>query len=285
VYGLRVPPCGVVGHPAEALLSAILVIAYNFPKVYPGLAPSAVHAIFDGTTNRGREFLAQGLEAPGASAVVCPVADLCPAADTDTVGDDRRKKSGAHRYRQLVALRTEVAAWTALEGAIREPLSIYAPPASGGMFNVRFSLRPRYRGEARNALAAVLACPADIKQAFAVDDDIDVFSNEQTEWALATHFQAERDLLLMTGMRAFPLDPSLDGTQLGSKVGFDLTMPFGAKGSPEFSVPSVPHMGATPGHGTVEAALASGSKTFFEIMKAIGSRDGREILGSFDDLR
>lgn len=186
---------------------------------------------------------------------------------------------------QLVALRTEAAAWTALEGAIREPLSIYAPPASGGMFNVRFSLRPRYRGEARNALAAVLACPADIKQAFAVDDDIDVFSNEQMEWALATRFQAERDLLLMTGMRAFPLDPSLDGAQLGSKVGFDLTMPFSAKGSPEFSVPSVPHMDVTPQRGTVEAALASGSKTFFEIMKAIGSRDGREILGSFDDLR
>jgi 2,5-furandicarboxylate decarboxylase 1 len=35
----------------------------------------------------------------------------------------------------------------------------------------------------------------------------------------------------------------------------------------------------------VEEALTSGLKTFFEIMNAIGSRDGREILEAFDDLR
>ena len=187
---------------------------------------------------------------------------------------------------QLTALRTEAAVWTALEGAIREPVSVHASAASGGMFNVRFSLRPRYPGEARNALAAVLACPADVKQAFAVDDDIDVRSDQQMEWALATRFQAERDLLLMTGMRAIPLDPSLAGARLGSKVGFDLTMPFGAKGSPEFSVPDMPHLDARADrHCTVEEVLATGPKTFFDIMKAAGSCDGREILRAFDDLR
>jgi 2,5-furandicarboxylate decarboxylase 1 len=187
---------------------------------------------------------------------------------------------------QLTALRTEAAVWAALEAAVREPVSVHASAASGGMFNVRFSLRPRYAGEARNALAAVLACPADVKQAFAVDDDIDIRSDQQMDWALATRFQAERDLLLMTGMRAIPLDPSLGDARLGSKVGFDLTMPFGAKGSTEFSVPNVPDLNAMADHHcTVEEVLATGPKTFFEIMKAIGSCDGREILRSFDDLR
>jgi UbiD family decarboxylase len=187
---------------------------------------------------------------------------------------------------QLTSLRTEVAVWAALEGAIREPVSVHASAASGGMFNVRFSLRPRYAGEARNALAAVLACPADVKQAFAVDDDIDIRSDQQMEWALATRFQAERDLLLMTGMRAMPLDPSLDGAHLGSKAGFDLTVPFGAQGRPEFSVPDVPQLDVKADHRcTVEEVLAAGPRTFFEIMKDIGSRDGREILGIFDDLR
>ena len=186
---------------------------------------------------------------------------------------------------QLVALRTEAAVWTALEGTIREPVAVHASAAAGGMFNVRLSLRCRYAGEARNALAAVLACPADVKHAFAVDDDIDVFSDQQFEWALATRFQAERDLLVMSGMRAFPLDPSLDGARLGSKVGFDLTVPFGAKGSAEFAVPQAPRMADPTDRDTVEQALARGPKTFFEIMIAIGTRDGREILGAFDDLR
>lgn len=186
---------------------------------------------------------------------------------------------------QLTALRTEATVWAALEGAIREPVAVHASAAAGGMFNVRFSMRGRYAGEGRNALAAVLACPADVKHAFAVDDDIDVHSDRQMEWAFATRFQAERDLLVMNGMRAMPLDPSLDGARLGSKAGFDLTIPFGAKGSPAFSVPAAPQLDAVTGRGTVEDALATGPKTFFEIMKAIGTRDGREILGAFDDLR
>jgi UbiD family decarboxylase len=186
---------------------------------------------------------------------------------------------------QLTALGTEAAVWSALESVIREPVAVHASAAAGGMFNVRFSMRCRYPGEARNALAAVLACPAEVKHAFAVDDDIDVSSDRQMDWALATRFQAGRDLLLMTGMRTIPLDPSLEGARLGSKAGFDLTMPFGAKGSPEFSVPAAPHIDAVTGHGTVEDALASGPKTFFDIVKAIGTRDGREILGAFDDLR
>jgi UbiD family decarboxylase len=186
---------------------------------------------------------------------------------------------------QLTALRTEAVVWGALEGVIREPVAVHASAAAGGMFNVRFSMRCRYPGEARNALAAVLACPAEVKHAFAVDDDIDVSSDRQMEWALATRFQAERDLLLMNRMRTIPLDPSLEGARLGSKAGFDLTIPFGAKDSPEFSVPAAPRIEAVTGHGTVEDALATGPKTFFDIVKAIGTRDGREILGVFDDLR
>jgi hypothetical protein len=35
----------------------------------------------------------------------------------------------------------------------------------------------------------------------------------------------------------------------------------------------------------VEDALANGPKNFIDIMMAIGTRDGRDILRSFDDLR
>jgi UbiD family decarboxylase len=201
---------------------------------------------------------------------------------TVTIGG---KMLGRTETAQLVALRTEAAVFAALEGAIREPLSVYAMPASGGMFNVRFSMRPRYAGEARNALAAVLACPADVKHAFVVDDDIDIFSDDQVDWALATRFQVERDLLVLSGMRAFPLDPSLCGAKLGSKAGFDLTIPFGAKSSSEFAIPDTPRLIAVEKFGSVEDALTNGPKTFVDIMMAIGTGDGRDVLRAFDDLR
>src|SRR5262249_34674896 len=41
----------------------------------------------------------------------------------------------------LIALRTEAMIWRALEGAVREPVAVYATGASGGMFNVRIALR------------------------------------------------------------------------------------------------------------------------------------------------
>ncbi len=201
---------------------------------------------------------------------------------TVTIGG---KALGRTETAQLVALRTEAAVFAALQGAIREPVAVYASPASGGMFNVRFSMRPRYAGEARNALAAVLACPADVKHAFAVDDDIDVFSDDQMDWALATRFQVEPDLLVLSGMRAFPLDPSLNGAKLGSKAGFDLTIPFGAKGQPEFAVPDTPRFREARNFGSVADALADGPKTFIDLMMSIGTRDGREVLRAFDDLR
>ena len=78
------------------------------------------------------------------------------------------------------------------------------------MFNVRVALRQRVPGEARNAIAACFGALANVKNVFVVDPDIDIFSDEQMDWALATRFQPDRDLIVMRpGMRTLPLDPSL----------------------------------------------------------------------------
>ena len=95
---------------------------------------------------------------------------------------------------QLTTVKTESAAWAGLVTAVREPVAVFATPSSGGMYNVRVSLRQRVPGEARNAIAAVFGSMADVKHVFVFDDDIDVFSDEQIDWALATRFQADRDL-------------------------------------------------------------------------------------------
>ena len=77
---------------------------------------------------------------------------------------------------------------------------------------------------------------------FVVDDDIDVFSDEQIDWALATRFQADRDIVVASGFRCVPLDPSLQGSRTGAKAGFDCTKPFGKGDSVEFTVPHAPQL-------------------------------------------
>lgn len=183
---------------------------------------------------------------------------------------------------QLETLRTEFNVWQALKTVVREPVAVYAPVSAGGQPHVRVSLRQRVPGEARSAIHTVLGSTS-VKHIFVVDPDIDIFSDEQMEWALGTRFQGDRDMVVMSGMRASPLDPSLEGSHTGSKVGFDLTWPFG-KSSMEHAVPDAPVYEGKR-FPSLKAALEDGPKGFQQLMVATGSRDGREIVRELDRLR
>ena len=185
---------------------------------------------------------------------------------------------------QLSAMKTESAAWAALLASVREPLAVYATPSSGGMYNVRVSLRQRVPGDAKNAIAAIFGSHAEAKHVFAFDPDIDVFSEEETDWAFATRFQADRDLLVGSGFRVVPLDPSLGGARTGAKLGFDCTIPFGKANSFEFSVPAAPVVGKATPYKSAAEALAAGPASFLKLMAALGSKDGREIVRELDVL-
>jgi 2,5-furandicarboxylate decarboxylase 1 len=83
-------------------------------------------------------------------------------------------------------------------------------------------------GEGKNALLAALSV-MDLKHAVVVDDDIDVFNATDVEWAIATRVQGDRDVFVIPGARAKPLDPSLPVVPpgmvpTGAKVGIDATI-------------------------------------------------------------
>ncbi len=183
----------------------------------------------------------------------------------------------------LEALRVELNAWQALKRVVREPVAVFTPVSTGGSLCVRFSLRQRFPGEARSALYALLGAVGP-KNAFAVDPDIDVFSDKQMEWAFATRFQPDRDLVIATGVRSSPLDPSLLGSHIGSRAGYDLTWPLEHARRWELATPTPP---TYPGKRfpSLIAALRDGPKRFEELMAAAGSRDGREIVRALHALR
>src|SRR4029077_15061752 len=61
------------------------------------------------------------------------------------------------------------------------------------------------------------------------DDDIDINNPTDVEWAIATRVQGDKDVMIIPGARAKPLDPSLlqgaGVVPIGTKVGIDATMP------------------------------------------------------------
>jgi 2,5-furandicarboxylate decarboxylase 1 len=57
----------------------------------------------------------------------------------------------------------------------------------------------------------VFSTLAAVKLVVIVDEDVDVFSDEMVGWAVATRFQADRDLIVIPRSRGGGLDPSAEG--------------------------------------------------------------------------
>lgn len=86
------------------------------------------------------------------------------------------------------------------------------------------SLDTDHKGEIRRALSLALSF-TNIKKVVAVNTDINIDDDQELEWALATRFQADRDLLVMTQLRGQPIDPSAAEGFLTAKIGLDATKP------------------------------------------------------------
>jgi 2,5-furandicarboxylate decarboxylase 1 len=88
-------------------------------------------------------------------------------------------------------------------------------------------------GEGRNALAALLSLPV-VKQAIVTDDDIDIYNPNEIEWAITFRCQADKDIIILSGMKGKHVDPSVRPWDLKpgelpttSKFGIDATIPEG----------------------------------------------------------
>lgn len=86
------------------------------------------------------------------------------------------------------------------------------------------SLDSENRGEIRRALSLALSF-INIKKVIAVNSDVNLQDDRELEWALATRFQADKDLIIMTNLRGQPIDPSSKEGFLTAKMGLDATKP------------------------------------------------------------
>jgi 2,5-furandicarboxylate decarboxylase 1 len=101
------------------------------------------------------------------------------------------------------------------------------------------SIKKRADGEPQQAAMAALTAETDIKHVIVVDDDIDVFNENDVLWAVATRFQADRDMITMPNSFGSHLNPSAyareDGQpkHLETKLILDATKPLPPAQFPE----------------------------------------------------
>lgn len=97
-------------------------------------------------------------------------------------------------------------------------------PRSGTHFHAYMSFKKSAEGQARHALMLLFGLDAYLKLAVAVDDDIDVYNEEEVLWAIATRFQADTGMFVVPKVFCNRLDPSsVDG--MSAKMGLDATAP------------------------------------------------------------
>lgn len=103
--------------------------------------------------------------------------------------------------------------------------------AVGGVcrYHLYVQMKKAREGEPKNVIMGAFGGHYDIKQVIVVDEDVDVHDAEQVEWAVATRFQPDRDLLVVSGAQGSILDPSTDGG-IGAKWGLDATRPLKFEG-------------------------------------------------------
>jgi 2,5-furandicarboxylate decarboxylase 1 len=80
-------------------------------------------------------------------------------------------------------------------------------PLSGIRSMAFISMKKKIEGEPKLAACAAFTVDPILKHVFVVDDDIDVFNDDQVMWAFTTRFQADRDLTIMPNFLGGHLNP------------------------------------------------------------------------------
>ncbi len=94
-------------------------------------------------------------------------------------------------------------------------------------YHLHVQMAKRQEGEAKNVILGAFGGHYDVKQVIVVDEDVDIHDPAEVEWAVATRFQADRDLVVVAETQGSSLDPSTRNG-VGAKMGLDATKPLAA---------------------------------------------------------
>ncbi len=115
---------------------------------------------------------------------------------------------------------------------VTECTGVNITPGGASWLHAVVQIEKQSAKDGRLAIEAAYKGHGSLKHVWVVDTDVDIFNPVEVEWAVATRFQADKDMMLMPEQPGSSLDPS--GTHVPgqksqtAKAGFDCTIPWGA---------------------------------------------------------
>ncbi len=134
--------------------------------------------------------------------------------------------SGFSEHRLLMGMPIE----SKLNGELKKvyPQTKQVSMTNGGCnwLHAVVQIKKKNESDGKKIIKKTFQLHRSLKQVIVVDEDIDPNNAEAVEYAMATRFQADKDLIILTKVRGSSLDPSSDQKKLHtSKMGIDATIP------------------------------------------------------------
>ncbi len=128
---------------------------------------------------------------------------------------------GHREHALLGAIPKEGSIYRKVQSVVPTVAAVCLPVSGTGRFHCYISIEKRSEGEAKLAAMAAFAGSELIKHVIVVDNDIDVYDEEQVLWAVATRVDAATDVAIIDRVKGSRLDPVHPGKDWGSKMIID----------------------------------------------------------------
>ena len=133
-------------------------------------------------------------------------------------------------HKNLMGMPREPTIFSAVDEVCR-CAGVYITPGGGSWLHAVVQIEKQHEEDGRRAIEAAFRGHTSLKHVVVVDTDVDLYKSAEVEWALATRFQADRDLVILYNQPSSSLDPSatkVPGQKARTaKMGLDATAPLG----------------------------------------------------------
>jgi UbiD family decarboxylase len=112
-----------------------------------------------------------------------------------------------------------------------EVLDTSITPGGASWLHVAVKIRKKNPDDGLKAIEGAFAGHTSAKHVWVYDEDIDIYNEQEREWAMATRFQGDKSMHVKAREPGSSLDPSAEpGTKMTTKIGFDCTKALETKG-------------------------------------------------------
>ena len=132
--------------------------------------------------------------------------------------------SGYGEHRLLMGMPIESKLNGELKKAFSQVKQVSMTNGGSNWLHAVVQIKKKTESDAKKIIKKTFESHRSLKQVTVVDEDIDPNNAESVEYAMATRFQADKDLVIIKNVRGSSLDPSSDQKKLQTaKMGIDAT--------------------------------------------------------------